>query len=227
MVATPREREGTTGRFLIKIMLISFVYMLITESQAWLVPLINSFAEVGQYVTGRTLSPSEIVGYGIELSRSILRSLGMTDMLTNLPIVLYMVFTAFVVLICYVLIATQVVLALVHTYLLLSVGLFFMAFGAFRSTASFAENHLLACVHVGIKLMILYFVVAVGEPLTQSWAASLRNDSLLSMDFTPILHVLAGVMMFAFIVWYIPGKVASQITGGASLGLAAAMRRSS
>lgn len=226
-IATPGAREEATGRLLVKIMLISFVYMLITQSNAWLFPLINSFAGVGEYVTGQTLSPSEIVSYGIELSRSILRSVGLIGMMTNLPVVIYMVLAAFVVLISYILIATQVVLALVHSYLLLSVGLFFLAFAAFRSTASFAENHLMACVHVGIKLMILYFLVAVGDPLTQSWVASLRDDSLVTLDITAVLHVVAGVIMFAFIVWYIPNKVASQITGGASLGLAAAMRSGS
>jgi type IV secretion system protein TrbL len=129
--------------------------------------------------------------------------------------------------VCYVLIAVQVVLTLVQSYVLLSAGIFFLAFGAFRSTASLAENYLLACVHVGIKLMILYFVVGLGEPLTRTWAALLRNDTFFTTDIGPILEVFAGVAILAFIVWYIPNKVAGQITGGASLGLAAAMRSNS
>lgn len=223
-VATPQAREAATGRFLIKIILISFVYMLITESRSWLVPLIDSFIGVGQYVTGGTLSPSEIVDYGIEMSGSILESVGAWGMLQNPPVVLYMTLAALVVLFSYGLIAAQVVLTLVHSYLLLSVGLFFLAFAAFRATASFAENYLMGCAFVGIKLMLLYFLVAVGDALTQSWVVALRSGTA---DFATEAHIILGVVTFAFIVWYIPNKVASQITGGASFGLAEAMRRTS
>lgn len=227
MIATPHERDGKTGRFLVKIMLISFVYMLITQSDYWLIRLIDSFAGVGEYVIGGMMSPSEIVGYGTMLSAAILRSVDFVGMLQNPPIVLYTTLTAFVVALCYILIAVQVVLTLVHSYILLSAGLFFLAMGAFRATVSLAENYLLACVHVGVKLMILYFVVGLGEPLTRSWAEALQNDSIFSTDVGPIIEVLAGVSMLAFIVWYTPNKIAGQITSGASLGLTAAMRGSS
>jgi type IV secretion system protein TrbL len=227
MLATPQAREQKAGRFLVKIMLISFVYMLITQSDYWLARLINSFAGVGEYVVGRIMSPSEIVDYGAVLSGAILRSVDLIGMMENPPIVFYMTLAAFVVMVCYVLIAVQVVLTLVQSYVLLSTGIFFLAFGAFGPTATFAENYLLACVHVGIKLMLLYFVIGLGEPLTRTWAAVLRDDRFFTADVTPIVEILAGVTILAFIVWYIPNKIASQITGGASLGLAAAMRSNS
>ncbi|MGH7577027.1 MAG: type IV secretion system protein, partial [Longimicrobiales bacterium] len=119
------------------------------------------------------------------------------------------------------------VLTLVQSYILLSAGIFFLAFGAFRSTVPLAENYLMGCVHVGIKLMILYFVVGLGEPLTRTWAGLLANDTLFTTDVGPILQVLAGVTMFAFIVWFIPNRIAGQITNGASFGLTAAMRSGS
>lgn len=226
-IATPQAREEKAGRFLVKMMLISFVYMLISQSQYWLVHLINSFAGVGEYVVGRMMSPSDIVGYGSILAGAILGAIDVIGMMQNPPIVFYMTLTAFVVMVCYILIAVQVVLTLVQSYILLSTGIFFLAFGAFRATVSFAENYLLACVHVGIKLMLLYFVVGLGEPLTRTWIMLLRNDRLLTMDVSPIMEVLAGVAILAFIVWYIPNKIASQITGGASLGLSTAMKGNS
>lgn len=227
MIASPQAREEKAGRFLIKIMLISFVYMLITQSDYWIVRLVNSFAAVGEYAVGRIMSPSEIVEYGTTLSGAVLRSVDVVGMLQNPPIVIYMSLTAFAVLVCYILIAAQVVLTLVQSYILLSCGIFFLAFGAFRATASLAENFLLSCIHIGIKLMLLYFVVGLGEPLTRRWAQLLRDDRFLTLDFSPILQVLAGVMILAFIVWYVPNKIASQITSGASLGLAAAIRGAS
>lgn len=227
IVATPQARDATVGRFLVKIMLISFVYMLITQSDYWLMRLIDSFAGVGEYVTGRFMSPSDIVSYGSVLSGAILRSVDVVGMVTNIPVVIYMTLTALLVMVCYILIAVQVVLTLVQSYILLSAGIFFLAFGAFRATVPFAENYLIGCVRVGIKLMILYFVVGLGEPLTRTWAELLANDSLFTTDVGPILHVLAGVMTFAFIVWFIPSKISGQITSGASFGLTAAMRSGS
>lgn len=227
IVATPQARETTAGRFLVKIMLISFVYMLITQSDYWLMRLIDSFAGVGEYVSGRFMSPSDIVNYGSTLSGAILRSVDVVGMVTNIPVVIYMTLTALLVMVCYILIAAQVVLTLVQSYILLSAGIFFLAFGAFRATVPFAENYLIGCVRVGIKLMILYFVVGLGEPLTRTWADLLANDSLFTTDVGPILQVLAGVMTFAFIVWFIPGKIAGQITSGANFGLTAAMRSGS
>lgn len=227
IVATPQARETTAGRFLVKIMLISFVYMLITQSDYWLTRLINSFAGVGRYVLGGMMSPSDIVNYGSTLSSAILRSVDVVGMIANFPVVIYMTLTALLVMVCYILIAAQVVLTLVQSYILLSAGIFFLAFGAFRATVPLAENYLMGCVRVGIKLMMLYFVVGLGEPLTRTWAEVLANDSLLTTDVGPILHVLAGVMTFAFIVWFIPGRIAGQITSGANLGLTAAMRSGS
>lgn len=227
MIATPQAREAAAGRFLVKIMLISFVYMLITQSNYWVVRLIDSFAGVGEYVTGRFMSPSDIVAYGTVLSGQILDSVDFMGMMANPPIIIYITLTALMVMVSYILIAVQVVLTLVQSYILLSAGVFFLAFAAFRATASLAENYLLACVHAGVKLMLLYFVVALGEPLTRRWAEMLATDRLVSTDFGPIIEVLAGVSILAFIVWYIPNKIASQITGGASLGLTAAMRGNS
>lgn len=208
-------------------MLISFVYMLITQSDYWLVRLINSFVDVGEYVFGTLMRPSDIVGYGEYLSSEILESVDTMGMITNPPLVIYITFTALLVMVSYVLIAAQVVVTLVHSYILLSAGIFFLAFGAFRATVSLAENYLLACVHAGVKLMILYFVTALGEPLTRRWAELLANDSYFTTDFGPIIEVLAGVTMLAFIVWFTPNKIANQITSGANLGLSAAMRGNS
>lgn len=227
-IATPEARAGTTGRFMIKIMLISFVYLLITESQSWVLPLISSFSEVGEYVTGLTLSPSEIVAFGTELSVKMLKAMGVRQTLMSPMMAVYNALAAFVVFGCYVLIAAQVVLTLVHSYLLLSVGLFFLAFAAFRATVPFAENYIMACIFVGIKLMVLYFLVAVGDALTRSWVAAARQaPSFFDLDTSTIFYIIAGVATFALIAWFLPGKVASQITGGARLGLADAMRRSS
>lgn len=226
MIASPHGRDEKAGRFLLKIMIISFLYMLITQSEFWLGRLVNSFAAVGEYAAGGIMSPSEIVGYGVTLSGRVLRSMDVIGMVTNPPMVIYMTLTAFAILVCYILIAAQVVLTLVQSYVLLSSGIFFLAFGAFRATASLAENFLLSCVHVGIKLMLLYLVVGLGEPLTRRWAELLQDD-FLTLDVSPILQVLAGVVILAFIVWYVPNKIASQITSGASLGLAAAVRSAS
>lgn len=227
MVAPVQARDAKAGRFLVSIMMISFIFMLITQSDYWLARLINSFAGVGEYVVGGIMSPSEIVGYGSVLSGAIMRSIDLIGMVQNPPIVLYMTVTALLVMLCYILIAVQLVLTLVQSYILLSTGIFFLAFGAFRATASLAENYLLACVHVGIKLMLLYFVVGLGEPLTRTWIALLRDDRFFTTDMSPIMEVLAGVAILAFIVWYIPNKIAGQITSGASLGFTAAMRGNS
>jgi type IV secretion system protein TrbL len=227
MVAPVQARDAKAGRFLVSIMMISFIFMLITQSDYWLARLINSFAGVGEYVVGGIMSPSEIVGYGSVLSAAIMRSIDLIGMVQNPPIVFYMTVTALLVMLCYILIAVQVVLTLVQSYILLSTGIFFLAFGAFRATASLAENYLLACVHVGIKLMLLYFVVGLGEPLTRTWIALLRDDRFFTTDVSPIMEVLAGVAILAFIVWYIPNKIAGQITSGASLGFTAAMRGNS
>lgn len=226
-VAPVQARDAKAGRFLVSIMMISFIFMLITQSDYWLARLINSFAGVGEYVVGGIMSPSEIVGYGTVLSGAIMRSIDLIGMVQNPPIVFYMTVTALLVMLCYILIAVQVVLTLVQSYILLSTGIFFLAFGAFRATASLAENYLLACVHVGIKLMLLYFVVGLGEPLTRTWITLLRDDRFFTTDVSPIMEVLAGVAILAFIVWYIPNKIAGQITSGASLGFTAAMRGNS
>lgn len=227
MIAAPQAREEKAGKFLVKIMLVSFVYMLITQWDYWIVRLVDSFTAVGEHAAGQIFSPSLVVDFGLALSGSVMRTLNISDSVTNPPIVLFTVLTAFAILICYILIATQMVITQVESYLVVSSGIFFLAFGAFRATASIAENYLLYCVHVGIKLMMLYLILSVGGSLTATWAEILANDRFLALDQGPLLRVFSGVAVLTFLVWYIPNKIAGRITGGASLGLAAAMRGSS
>ena len=126
--------------------------------------------------------------------------------------------------VCFALMAAFMVLALVESYLIISMGVLFMAFGGSRWTKDFAISTVRYTVSVGAKLMVLQLLVSIGVGLIQSWVSSFNDIT------APSLCILIGcsIVMLA-LVKVLPETMqhmingSSMASGSALVGAAAAV----
>src|SRR5260370_15540090 len=77
--------------------------------------------------------------------------------------------------VCFALMAACMVLALVESFLIISMGVLFMAFGGTRWTKDFPISTVRYTVSVGAKLFVLQLLVSIGASLIQSCANSFTD----------------------------------------------------
>jgi type IV secretion system protein TrbL len=210
-----------------KFILLAILFSLLSLLPLWLPSLTAGFEAAGQAASGTTaVNPSQILALGSTIASRMLLSLGVFGLLVNPVGVLVGTFTAYFVILAFCLIAAQLCLTLVETYLVISGGALFLGFAGFRGTAPLAEGYLAYAFQVGAKIYLLYLLLGVGTGLAQQWAM---------LDFSPggnpgapsllnHFQVLCGAIVFCLLVWYIPRTIASRLVQGLSFHLAAALR---
>ena len=223
-------REGLdaiAASLLRKFIVLAFVFSLLTLFPFWMPSITDSFMAAGQTVSATSVvNPSAILDLGGTIASKMMLSLGALGFLVNPVGVLLGTFTCLFVVISFGLIAAQLCLTLVETYLVLSGGALFLGFAGFRATAPLAEGYLVYAFQVGTKIYLLYLLMAVGMGIAQQWAM---------LDFSPgfgivqpslVTHfqVMGGAIIFCLLTWYIPRTIASRLVHGLSFRLAEAIR---
>ena len=77
--------------------------------------------------------------------------------------------------ICFALMAAAMVLALVESYLIISMSVILMAFGGSHWTKDFAISAIRYTVSVGAKLFMMQILLSIGTGLIQDWANSFSD----------------------------------------------------
>lgn len=218
------QLDRAVGQFILKFAFLSFAFALIVSFEFWVPEIVNGFVQAGAVGSGQGLiGPSRVLDIGDQIYVAMAEATRTVTVLVNPVSVLTIWLAAALTTLCYVGVAVMLVLVLVESYLVLGAGVVFLGFAGFRATAPFAENYILYAFHVGIKLFIIHLLVGLGAALTETWAAYIRGTAG-PLDMAPIFQVLAGSLVFVLVVVVLPRNFARGITGGASLGLANAVR---
>jgi type IV secretion system protein TrbL len=135
-----------------------------------------------------------------------------------------LIIAGLVIEVCFALIAACMVLALVESYLVISMGVLFMAFGGTRWTKDYAISTVRYTVSVGAKLFVLQLLVSIGDNLIQSWVAAFNDITASSL----CILVGCSIVMLA-LVKVLPETMqhivngSSMASGSALVGAAAAV----
>ena len=216
--------DDVSGQFVLKFAFLAFAFALIFSFEFWVPEIINGFTQAGAIGSGQGLiGPSRVLDIGDQVYMAMAEATRTVTVLVNPVSVLTIGIAATLTALCYVGVAVMLVLVLIESYLVLGAGVVFLGFAGFRATAPFAENYILYAFHVGIKLFMIHLLVGLGAMLTQTWAAYIRGTAG-PLDMAPLWQVLAGSLVFLLVVVVLPRSFARGITGGASLGLANAVR---
>lgn len=196
-----------------KVIVMGLLYALLLNAGSWLPLIIRSFMLAGAGASHLSnLYPSDILDCGITLASGIFQPLSHAGLLTNACALLIGGFAAVVVLLSFTVIAAQLVVALIESYIVVSGGILLLGFAGSTFTNKFAVGYVTYAVSVGVKLFVLYLIIGVGATLASDWHTLLATGSV--QDFTPFLEVMSGALVFAYLVMAIPAKAESMLMGG-------------
>jgi len=190
-------------------LLLSVFYAGITLAQEWLPSMVNGFIHLGQQAGATTaIHPSSILNQGLTISGTIIKSLGGLGML-NHPFVSFVGAVVCIgIPLVYALIAADLTIVLIKTYLMISLSSLFFAFGASDWTRTMSVNYIKSLLSLGLQLMSLYFLIGVGVSLGNQWA-EIAQQAAAHHELMPMLAIFSAVIVFYLIIRNIPPYVAA------------------
>lgn len=218
--------DDIAARFLLKFVLVSFLLLLITAFNLWVTPIVGGFVAAGEWANGGvTVSPSRLIDLGLALTQNIASAFDQWGILDHLMMAAVAGIASLIILLAYIVVATQLILTLVESYIVLGGGILFLGFAGFRATAAYSENFLNYAVSVGIRIFLLYLIVGLGAAVTESIIRVVQqNPPGFTTDLNPLGQILGLALVFAIMAVRIPNHVAARITAHHSFGVANALR---
>jgi type IV secretion system protein TrbL len=204
------EVESLWVEFLKKMLVLGFFYTVLMNSQSWIPAIIQSFIKIGAGASHITaLYPSDILDQGISVASSVLQPLLKAGLLNAGIGLIVGCISALIVAISFALIAAELIVSLIESYIVIGAGVLLLGFSANRFTSAYSSKYLSYSISIGIKLFTLYLVIGVGSTLAANWGQL----------------VIAGSLVFLYVTKVIPNKAESLLSGtvnATSSGLIAA-----
>jgi type IV secretion system protein TrbL len=210
------------ANLILKLMGVFFFLGLLQNAPTWIPAVVDSFSQAGAAISGQNtvLDPSTTFGQGLQLAKAMLTTLNNPAIFTAVLPVLLAVLCSIGVVIAYAVVAGQLFITLIESYIVISAGLFFLGFSGSRWTLPFSERYVGYAVSVGIKLFMLYLIVGLGATLAQQWQA-LFTPAIVAQPEVYI-GVAGSALVFMLLGWQIPSFAGALMTGSPSMTLGTA-----
>lgn len=200
---------------LVKKLLFLTVFVGIVDNYTDILALISrSFIQVGFEAAGGNsdiiFTPSGIVLRGLTVVKPL------TDYLVDasgyrLGKIFMFSLALLVTLGAYVMLAVQVLITRVEFAMMAALGFLFVPLAVFKPTAFLSEKVFGAMVALGVKLMVLSFIIAIGYPIM----------TLLTLPVNPLathlVYAMVGSIGLAVLALHAPGVAAGLLVGSPSL----------
>lgn len=184
-----------------------FFYGLLQLGGHWLPQILNGFIQLGQTGGVQSIDPSSIIDQGASISGTIFKAFFGWGLLDHPFVSVIGAIVCIAILVLYALIAAELTIVLVKSYLVVSVGALFFAFGVTDFTQAMAKNYFNAVIGLGLNLMSLYLLLGVGEHIGSQWAA-LTQQAAAQNELMPMLIILAAVIVYYMILKNVPQFIA-------------------
>lgn len=244
MVWAGRRKQGgdLISQFALKIGLLAFVLGLLSTYHRWLPMIAQGFGETAVYIGGSDvshLSPTHLLNVGLSMLLSVMQSVGLTsDLVTSLAVI-----PALIMLLCFVALAAHLLVTMIESYVVVTGGLFFIGFMAFRGTAPLGEGFLKYVVYVGVKLFFIILVAGVATSIGDDMVALLQSyDNLWLTAFEQLFSqnpggaagavssrlgflwsMTAVAILLAGLGLHMPGRIATQLSSGLTINFKRAL----
>ena len=201
-----------------KILSVGFFYALLLNGGTWIRAVIQGFSFAGTSASGITdLSPTGVFDQGLALANRILNSVEGLGILEGFFPSLVAAVTALVVVMSFAIIAAQLLVALVESFIVIGAGILFVGFSGSRWTKFFTERYLSYIASVGVKLFVLYLIMGVGMGIAARWMPVLERAGFSPI---PFFYVMGGSLVFLFLTWHIPSVASAMMVGAVHLSMA-------
>ncbi len=238
MVWSGRNKQSgdLISQFALKIGLLAFVLGLLSTYHRWLPMIVQGFGETSVYIGGSDvshLSPTHLLNVGLSMLLNVMKSVGLiSDLITSLAII-----PALIMLLCFVALAAHLLVTMIESYVVVTGGLFFVGFMAFRGTAPLGEGYLKYVVYVGVKLFFIILIAGVATSIGDDMVALLQSyDNLWLIAFEQLFSqdpgstasavssrlgflwsMTAVAILLAGLGLHMPGRIATQLSSGLTI----------
>jgi len=213
---------GALASLLRQVVAIGFFYALLLNGGTWIPAVTQSFSQAGAAAAGITnLNPTGVFDQGLALANRILNATAARGLLDKFLASVLAGITALVVVIAFAIIAAQLLVVLVESFIVIGAGVLFLGFAGSQWTRFFTERYLSYVASVGVKLFVLYLIMGVGMGIAARWMSVLERGGFSPI---PFFYVMGGSLVFVFLTWHIPSVAGSLTAGAVSLSLADAVQ---
>jgi type IV secretion system protein TrbL len=204
-----------------KVVAVGFFYALLLSGNTWIPAVVSGFRRAGSTASGLPdLNPTGVFDQGLALANAILNAVEGLGLLEGLFPSLVAIFTALIVVVAFAIIAAQLLVALVESFIVIGAGILLIGFSGSRWTKFFTERYLSYVASVGVKLFVLYLIMGVGVSIAARWVPVIERGGFSPI---PFFYVMGGSLVFLFLTWHIPSVAGSMMAGAVSLSLADAL----
>jgi type IV secretion system protein TrbL len=221
MALEKTDLQSWTSALIRKIMWLGAFYALLLYGRQWIPAIIDSFSQLGGSAAGingnQGLSPSDVFTQGLNIAAALMDAASSSAFFTNPGTCLAVMLAAALVVIAFIAVTIQYIVAVVESYLVVSAGVIFLGFGGSRWTTPYVERYIGLGVSTGVKIMILYMLIGVGMSLSGGWldeAAGIGtspNPSMTGFD------VMGAALIFMMLCWHVPKLFAAVLGGSPAL----------
>ncbi len=219
------------AQFAFKIGLLGFLLGVLMAYHHWLPLVATTFGDSAIYIGGdevQQLSPTHLVNIGLSIFLRAMDAIGfLSDFVTFLSWV-----PALVILLCFIALGIHLLITLVESYIVISGGIIFVGFMAFRGTAPLGEGYFQYIVYVAIKLFFIILIASIAAAIGDEMVTILDQfDNLWLEAFRGLfesgpggavdavtsrlgfLWTLAAVsMLLAGLGLFMPGRIAERLS---------------
>jgi type IV secretion system protein TrbL len=174
-----------------QILFLGFFLALLQNSVTWGQTIVNSFRQAASSAGGGGIAPSDVFAAGVKIAAMVLSQMSFWHPEASAGLIV----AGIVIEVCFALMAALMVLALVESFLIISMGVLFMAFGGSRWTKEMAVSTVRYTVSVGAKLFVLQLLVSIGTGLIQDWANSFTDVT----DASLCILIGCSIVMLALV----------------------------
>jgi type IV secretion system protein TrbL len=215
MLLEKSDLQSWTSALVRKMMWLGAFYAVLLYGNSWIPAIIDSFTAIGQNASGVVaLSPGDVFAQGLQIAGALLGGASTSAFFTNPDPSLALVFCALLIVISYVIITINFIVTMVESYILVSVGFVFLGFGGSRWTAPYVERFIGLAVSIGIKILLLYCLIAAGMNPGLNWIDEAQSVRASARPLMTAFDVMGAAVIFMMLCWQIP-KLFAGVLGGA------------
>lgn len=221
MALEKTDLQSWTSALVRKIMWLGAFYALLLFGRQWIPAIIDSFSRLGGNAAGingnQGLSPSDVFTQGLNIAAALMDAASSSAFFTNPGTCIAVMIAAALVVLAFIAVTIQYIVAVVESYIVVAAGVIFLGFGGSRWTTPYVERYIGLGVSTGIKIMLLYMLIGVGMSLSGGWLneavgiGTSPNPSMTGFD------VMGAALIFMMLCWQIPKLFAAVLGGSPAL----------
>lgn len=190
---------------------VGFFFSIIKFSDSWISQIIDSFTLIGKTAAGVTdLTPDGVISYGYDLAIGLFKTLGELGTGDQILFAIPVLFAAIFLLLGFAVIAGQLIITLIESYIVVGGGIIMLGFSGSKWTVDMATSYLKYAVGTGVKLMLAYLIIGAGIFVFKDMY--IDTDQFINSVFALIVQTA----VFIFLSWNIPSLASAMMSGAPS-----------